>query len=129
MTQRAVVAALALALLGCGGTEPVPVTPGELAIQLTAPGTPPGAMVLTVSGGPIAGFTPANGIESALSTDAEGTHLLLVGTLDGGVVGRLQIPDVALATRYVVRIDQVADGTTFALLDPAQWRASFVTRP
>ncbi|MDX2260413.1 MAG: hypothetical protein SFU84_01770 [Gemmatimonadales bacterium] len=118
-----------LALVGCGGTDPVPVTPGELAIQLTAPNTPPGAMVLTVSGGPISGLTPANGIEGALSTDADGTHLLLVGSLDGGVVAVLQIPDVALATRYVIRIDQVADATTFALLDAAQWRASLVTRP
>ena len=118
-----------LALAGCGGTDPVPVTPGELAIQLTAPNTPPGAMVLTVSGGPISGLTPANGIEGALSTDADGTHLLLVGSLDGGVVAVLQIPDVALAPRYVIRIDQVADGTTFALLDAAQWRASLVTRP
>lgn len=118
-----------LALVGCGGTNPVPVTPGELAVQLTAPGTPPGAMVLTVSGGPISGVTPATGIEAALSTDADGTHLLLVGSLGGGVVAVLQIPDNALATRYVVRIDQVADGTTFALLDPAQWAATLVTRP
>lgn len=117
-----------LALAGCGGTDPIPVTPGELAVQLTAPGTPPGAMVLTVSGGPVSGITPTNGIEGALSTDADGTHLLLVGSLNGGVVAVLQIPDVALAARYVVRIDQVADGTTFALLDPAQWGASLVTR-
>jgi hypothetical protein len=55
--------------------------------------------------------------------------VLLVGSLDGGVVAVLQIPDVALATRYVIRIDQVADGTTFALLDPAQWSASLVIRP
>lgn len=119
----------ALALFGCGGADPVPVTPGELAIQLTAPTTPPGAMVLTVSGGPIAGITPTNGIEGALSTDADGTHVLLVGSLDGGVVAVLKIPDAALARRYVIRIDQVADGTTFALLDPAQWAASLVIRP
>lgn len=127
MRRRSLLALMAL--VGCGGTDPVPVTPGELAVQLTAPGSAPGAMVLTVTGGPISGVMPASGVQGALSTDAVGTHLLLVGSLDGGVVAVLQIPDAALATRYVVRIDQVADGTTFALLDPAQWNASLVTRP
>jgi len=54
---------------------------------------------------------------------------VLVGALNGGEIAALQIPDRSLGTRYVVRIDQVADAATFALLDPAQWSATLVTRP
>lgn len=118
-----------LLLAGCGTTDSVPVTPGELAVQLSAPGTPPGAMLLTVSGGPVTGVTVAPGLEGALSTNASGTHILLVGTINGGEVGVLQIPDRTLVTRYVVSIDQVADATTFALLDRVQWTATLVLKP
>jgi hypothetical protein len=52
-----------------------------------------------------------------------------VGVLDGGEVAMLQIPDRSLGTRYVVTINQVADAVTFALLDPAAWSATLVTRP
>lgn len=118
-----------LLLAGCGTTESVPVAPGELAVQLSATGTPPGAMLLTVSGGPITGITVASGLEGALSTNASGSHLLLVGSIGGGEVALLHIPDRSLVTRYVVSIDQVADGTTFALLDRVQWTASLVLKP
>jgi len=86
-------------------------------------------MILSVSGGPISGIRPVSGVESVLATDATGTRILLVGALNGGEIAALQIPDRSLGTRYVVRIDQVADAATFALLDPAQWSATLVTRP
>lgn len=118
-----------LMLAGCGTTDSVPVTPGELAVQVGATGTPPGAMLLTVSGGPITGVTVAPGLEGALSTNASGTHILLVGAINGGELGILHIPDRTLVTRYVVSIDQVADATTFALLDRVQWTATLVLKP
>jgi hypothetical protein len=116
-------------LVGCGGTDAPPITPGEVGVELNAPGTPPGAMVLTVSGGPVASIRPISGVESAISTDAGQTRILLVGALDGGEVAVLTIPDRSQAARYVVHVDQVADAATFALLDPAAWSARLVTRP
>ncbi len=115
---------------GCGGTEVVPPTPGELAVQLFTPGAvASGAIVLTISGGPVSGVVPGSGLDEAMTSDASGTHLLLLGTANAGEIAVLRIPDRSLASRYVVRVDQVADGATFALLDPAEWGAALVTRP
>ncbi len=119
-----------LLLAACGGTEAPPPTPGELALQLAGPnGTTAGALVLTVSGGTVATVVAGGGLEQAVTRDASGTHLLLLGAAASGEIAVLRIPDRALASRYVVRVDQVADGATFALLDAAQWGATLVTRP
>lgn len=119
-----------LLVAGCGGTDAVPPTPGELAVQLTTPGgAAAGAIVLTVSGGLVTSVVPGGGLEEAMTSDGSGTHLLLLGPAGAGEVAVLRIPDRALASRYVVRVDQVADGATFALLDATQWGATLVTRP
>ena len=117
-------------LASCGGTDVPPPPPGELAIHLTTPaGAAAGAIVLTVSGGVVGSVVPAGGLEDAMTIDASGTHLLLLGAANTGEIAVLRIPDRALASRYVVRVEQVADGSTFALLDAAQWGATLVTRP
>jgi hypothetical protein len=122
--------AMTLLLAGCGGTDVPPPTPGELAIQLTTPaGAAAGAIVLTISGGVVGSVVPAAGLEDAVTLDASGAHLLLLGAANTGEIAVVRIPDRSLASRYVVRVDQVADGTTFALLDAAQWGATLVTRP
>jgi|CXWL01.1.fsa_nt_gi hypothetical protein len=126
--RRALLAMVLLA--GCGGTDVPPPTPGELAVQLTPPGgAAAGAVVLTVSGGLVTSVVPGGGLEQAMTSDGSGTHLLLLGPASAGEVAVLRIPDRSLASRYVVRVDQVADGATFALLDATQWGATLVTRP
>lgn len=119
----------AVFLIACGGTESTPPVPGELVVRVTGQGVSPGAMVLAIGGGPITKVTPIGSVEGALSTDASGSHLLLVGTLTSGDLAVLTIPDKSLAARYVVAITQIADAATYALLDPAQRSASLVARP
>lgn len=130
MRRTSIVALLmTLMLAACGGTESAPLVPGELVVRVVGQGTSPGAMVLTISGGPITKATPIAGVQGALSSDAAGSHLLLVGSLVSGDLAVVTIPDKSLAARYLVTVSQIADGTTFSLIDVAGRNASLVARP
>lgn len=106
---------------GCAG-EVAPV-PGTLAIDLSGatPGSA-GAITLTISGAPLGPVSAASGYRISSRADAAGTHLLVMGPLVSGRIGTIEIPDTAGASRYVAVVEQVADGTTFALLDPSPYR-------
>jgi hypothetical protein len=65
--------------------------------------------------------TAAGGQQVAFASPfANTTRVIVTGNLVPGNLLRLRVPDVALAGSYVVRVDQVADKLTFALIDPAQ---------
>ncbi|MEP6591539.1 MAG: hypothetical protein ABJC19_10185 [Gemmatimonadota bacterium] len=111
-------------LAGCGGEAVVPPTPGTLVLRLASPGVNDGALLVVLSGGPVGAVHPADGLEAVQQTDGAGTHLLLVGNVAEGVLATFDVPDVAHASAYVAAVVQVADRTTFALLDVAPYRVT-----
>lgn len=107
----------------CGGTEGSAAA-GDLALQLTSGGSNDGAIVVLVSGGPVLSVDGAAGYQVAANTDARGTHVMIVGNIASGALATLHVADISRASAYVVTVEQVADRTTFALLDPARDQVS-----
>lgn len=83
---------------------------------------------MVVSGGAINAVHPAGDLELALESDGSGTHLLLVGDVAEGVLATVEVPDIAHASAYVATVEQVADRTTFALLDPGSYRVTITVQ-
>ena len=126
MNPRVVVALLAGAVAGCTGESSAP-DPGALSVILeTTTGPAVGAIVVTISGGPVIGVHGGANLDASHTTDGSGVHVLIVGDVGIGVVATLDVPDTRAADAYVVTIDQVASDSTFALLDPAPFRARIV---
>ncbi|MES2125043.1 MAG: hypothetical protein V4503_10200 [Gemmatimonadota bacterium] len=111
-------------LVACGGETTAPPTPGTIVLSLGSPGVNDGAIVVVVSGGPVNVVHPAGDLELARQSDGSGTHLMLVGDVAEGVLATIEVPDISRASAYVATVEQVADRTTFALLDPAPYHVT-----
>ena len=106
-------------LAGChAGEEP---GSGRLDVVLEVSTIADGAIVITLSGGPV-GDVDAPGHDVTRYEDDRGVHLLVVGDLTAGRLLSVDIPDMGRARAYVATIEQVADGATFALHDPGSMR-------
>jgi len=109
--------------LGCGGGDggTPPRVPGNLTLSYVVNGSGLGAVLLTITGGEVEAVTaiPAGVAVSSASSSPSVTRVVITGALVPGDLLTLRVPDVAAAESYLVRIDQIAHGETFALLDPA----------
>ena len=79
-------------------------------------------MLFTITGGVVQNVTVRSGQQlqvSFASPSAGTTKVIVTGTLSTGDIVNLRVPDVTLSTSYSIRIDQVADNVTFALIDPS----------
>ena len=110
--------------VGCGGTQGSAPEPGALTLTLTSGGSNDGAMVVLVSGAPVLSVDGAAGYQVAASTDARGTHVMIVGSIATGALATLHVADISHASAYAVTVEQVADRSSFALLDPARDQVS-----
>jgi hypothetical protein len=108
-------------LAGCHGDAVSPPTPGTLTVLLSTPNHNDGAVVLVISGGPVSAVHAVGSLEVARQVDASGTHVVVVGDVIEGALVTIDIPDLSRADAYVATLEQVADRTTFALLDPGSY--------
>jgi hypothetical protein len=113
--------ALAAVLAGAACEGPTEPRPGVLDVVLTTPNTGDGAMLFAIEG-PLdsveaAGFST---FSSRLSASLE--RVIVTGTLTSGVVARIHVPDVNARGGYRTTVQQVADGSTFALRDTTGYR-------
>ena len=120
---------LLLIVAACGGDAASLPVPGTLTLRLHTPNANDGALVVVVSGGPVLAVRPAGSLELARNSDGAGTHLLLVGDLTEGVVALVDIPDISRASAYVATLEQVADRTSFSLLDAAAYQVTITPTP
>jgi hypothetical protein len=105
----------------CGDGSQPPSGAGDLLVAYSSGSPDAGAMVLTITGGPVENITAVGNQQVSFATPyPTTTRVVVIGTLTTGDVLRIRVPDVSQATSYTVRADQVADNTTFALLNPAQ---------
>ena len=111
-----------LALLGiaaCGSDGPVPSEAGDLTVSYYQGGPQAGAILLTITGGPVEQVTAEHGERVAWSSPSPGvTRVVVTGDLSTGTLLKVRVPDVSRSTEYSVVVDQVADRVTFALINP-----------
>ena len=122
MKRRAVLgfASLLLAAAACGGESggQNPTHPGDLLVSYFQGGPEPGALLLTITGGPVENVSALGGQQVSFSSPFAGTtKVVVLGTLTNGDLLRLRVPDVTQSTSYTVRVEQAADNGTFALID------------
>jgi len=112
--------ALAAGLSGC--SEPPSATVSTtLAATLSSPFTDDGALLFTISGGPVDSVdTPGYALYSS-RTDANTLELIVTGQLTSGTIARVHIPNERLVPQYSVKILQAAGRSSYAQRDPAAY--------
>ena len=104
---------------GCGDGGPPPSRAGDLTVSYFQGGPRAGAILLTISGGPVERVTAENAELVSFASPAPGTtRVVVTGDLGTGSLLLVRVPDVSQASSYRVRVDQVADRVTFSLIDP-----------
>ncbi len=104
---------------GCGDGGGPPSRAGDLTVSYFQGGPSAGALLLTITGGEVENVTAANNEQVSFAIPSPGTtRVVVTGNLGTGMLLLIRVPDVSLASRYVVVTDQVADKVTFALIDP-----------
>ncbi len=113
---RSVAAALLAALvLGCGEASLGPV-PGTLDVVLADAPRPVGAVLFLVEGGAVDTVEAMGSYLDAAPYSGVAHQVLVVGNRLHGVIARVRVPD--LRVRYEVVVQEVADDSSYALLDP-----------
>ena len=121
MMSRAIGILALLALAGaCGDSSQNPSGAGDLFVSYSGTGEA-GAILLTISGGPVESVT-AVGTHQVSSTSpyVNTTKIVVLGEVGNGDLLKIHVPDVSQVTQYNARADQVADKSSFALIDPSR---------
>ena len=115
-----------VAALSCGGDDPPSgPSPGELEVRLAGPAGA-GAALLIVEGGQIDTIEPAGYFTASAPYSGTARRVLVAGQNLNGVLVRIRVPD--RRTGYRATVVEIADGTSYQLLDPAGFEAT-VERP
>ena len=118
--MRRMLTAALLGLVAACGDSSNPSGAGDLFVSYSGTGEA-GAILLTISGGPVETATALQGQQvSSTSPYPNSTKVVVIGEIGNGDLLRIRVPDVAAVTQYNVRADQVADKTSFALIDPSK---------
>lgn len=102
-----------------GPTEP---RPGALDLVFAPPAPGAGALLFVVEGAPIDSVEPAGYGTIAGRLSATAVRVIVTGPLAPGPVARVRVPDVRLSRHYRATLEEVADGASYALRDPAAYR-------
>jgi hypothetical protein len=107
-----------LLLPACSGEYTGPVT-AILNLTLASPQGDEGAVLFTVTGGPVDSVEAVgHGLFSA-RVDPTTLRVVVTGNLSSGIIARIRIPDGRQASLYSAAIGQVALRSTYAQRDPA----------
>jgi hypothetical protein len=122
--MRRYLACVSVLLAACAGGDTGVTRVGALTLRLAGGAGNDGAIVVIVSGGAVLSVDASAGYQVATNTDGTGTHVMVVGNLAAGAIATINVPDVSQAPAYVATVVQVADRTSFALLDPVRYQVT-----
>ncbi len=115
---------VALAIVACESEPLAPdhqtaSGPGVVALRLSMPHGGPGALMISVSGGPVDSiFAVHRDLDIAWLETGPNTYGVLVrGPLRDGLTIRLAVPDRAQAAGYLATITQAVDGASYQRLN------------
>jgi hypothetical protein len=116
---------LSALLFSCssGSTGP---TSGHLNVNLGAMQGDEGAVLFTVTGGPVESVHAVSGAVYVAQIDPNTLRVVITGNLSSGTIARVRISDMSQAARYSAAINQVAVRSTYAQRDPGLYTARLV---
>lgn len=111
-------AAVGLGLLPSCSSEPAGPTQAILTVTLTTSNGDDGAVLFTLSGGPVDSVEAVGYSVYSARIDANTIRVIVTGALGPGPVARIRIPDQRQISGYLVIVNQVAARTTYQQRDP-----------
>lgn len=120
---------LVLVGLSCGGgdsgTGPSSPDPGPVNLVLTTPNSNDGALLLSITGGTVTSVAQ-QGYEVLASAPGATTKLLVRGTIAGGPIATITVPDRHKLTSYHVTVLQAAARGTYQQLAVQSYSAALI---
>jgi len=119
---------LAAAVTACGETASAPAGTGgvssSMALVLDAPDEQTGALLLSISGGPVDSVVGVDGMSVTAESAAGETQLVIAGSLPrSGIAARVYVPQDAAAD-YRAVVLQAADAVSYQRRSPSAYRAT-----
>jgi hypothetical protein len=108
------------ALIACSH-DTIGPTAGTLTVNLTSPNSDDGAVLLTVSGGPIDSVASAGHQIYSARLDSNTLRLIVTGEVASGTIATIYLADMRLASSYSATVNQVAARGSYAQHDPASY--------
>jgi hypothetical protein len=119
MTRARRVLMLSVLLFSCsGGTGPAS---GILNVKLSSLRGDDGAVLFTITGGPVESVEAVSGIVHSAQIDANTLRVVITGNLSAGAIARVRIADLTQASHYSAAVNQVAARSTYVQRDPGQY--------
>ena len=110
---------LSVLLFSCSsGTGP---TSGILNARLSSLRGDDGAVLFTITGGPVESVEAVSGIVHSAQIDANTLRVVITGSLSAGAIARVRIADLTQASGYSAAVNQVAARSTYVQRDPGQY--------
>ena len=108
------------ALVACSH-DTIGPSAGTLTVNLASPNSDDGAVLFTISGGPIDSVaSPGHQIYSA-RLDASTLRLIVTGDVASGTIATIYLADMRLASSYSATVNQVAARASYGQHDPASY--------
>jgi hypothetical protein len=111
-------AAAALSLLSSCSSEPPGPIEGTLNLTLGTPNPDDGAVLFTVSGGPVDSVEASGFAVYSARVDANTLRVIVAGELGSGRLARIHIPDSREIGRYSAAMVQVAARVSYQQRSP-----------
>lgn len=107
-------------LFSCSSGPTGPAS-GILNVKLTSTNSDDGAVLFTITGGPVESVEAVTGAVYSGQIDANSLRVIVAGNLSSRTIARVRIADASQASRYSVSVNQVAARSTYAPRDPTRY--------
>ena len=119
--QLGLITVLGLGLFSCSGSTTGPAE-GVLTLELRSPNSDDGAVLFTLTGGPVEAIESEGHSVYSTVIDPGTTRIVIAGDLGSGTLARIRIADRDQAAQYAGVVEQVAQRSSFAQRDPAGYQ-------
>jgi hypothetical protein len=109
---------------GCSSEAPAPAS-ATLGLSLSSPAQDDGAVLLTITGGPVDSIDSPGYRLYSTSPEANTYRVIIAGQLASGPIARVHIPDERRSADYAAVVEQVAAQGSYRQQDLAGYGLSF----
>lgn len=115
---------IGLGILGGCSPEPAAPTVSTLNVNFVTPSSDDGAVLFTISGGPVESVAAAGYSVYSARIDPNTLRVIVTGDLGSGIIARIRVADDGQLSRYSATINQVAARGSYTQQDPAPYTLS-----